>query len=170
MRRRVGRALSLIALAAVASPAAHAFDRVLASHASDPGVLQGVKTPIKAEVRSFGPWQVQLAAGGQAQVAPFEWQLGVPVPFHLDWDGEVATLAFGDGIAFSTGPQKKERFDAIVVHARSDTPGYSIRLTQPVLNVSSAGIGGPLAVQALADEAHPDDLLLLRGVGLVPGF
>ena len=168
MRGRAGCALLAFALAIAPGPAARAFDRVQASHTSDPHVLDGLKAPIDVEARVFGPWQVQVSGSG-APAAQFDWQTGVPVPFSLDWDGDVAHLVFGDGITYDVTPPKKVEFDSILFHAQVEAPGYSVRVRNLVLNVS-AGIGGPLPDSAFADGAHPDDVLMLRGVNLVRGF
>ena len=171
MRGRAGCALlaSVLALGLVSSPAAHAFDRVQASHSSDPDLADGLKKSLLAEVRVFGPWQVQVSGSGQP-VAHFDWETGVPVPWTLTWDGEVAHFTFGDALAYDVSPPKKVSFDTILLHAQAVGPGYSIRAQNLVLNVSGAGIGGPLPDIALADGSHPDDLLLLRGVNLLVGF
>ena len=169
MRGRSGSALLAFALAFASSPAAWAYDRVQTSHSSDPGLLDGLKMPVTAEVRVFGPWQVQVPGSGEP-VAEFAWQMGVPVPFSLVWDGDVAQLVFGDGITFSVDAPKKVAFDAIVIHAQSESPGYSIRMQNPVLNVSGVGVGGPIADSAFADGTHPHDLLLMRGVDFLRGF
>ena len=174
MRGRPGLEIALgllLALAGMDAPTAAGFDQVETSHSSDPGVLQGVKTPVKAEVRVFGPWQVQLTSQrGGGSVADFAWETGVPVPFTLHWDGDVAHLGFGPEIAFDYDAPQKVAFDSIVFHARAESPGYAIRVQDLVLNVSSAGVGGPIQDTAQADETRPDDLLLLRGVSLLPGF
>jgi hypothetical protein len=174
MRGRSGFGIALGLLLAVArldAPTAAAFDEVEASHSSDPGFLQSVKTPVAAEVRVFGPWQVQLTSqGGGGSVADFAWEIGVPVPFALGWDGDVAHLSFGSEIAFDYDAPKKVAFDSIVLHARAESPGYVFRVQKLALNLSGVGVGGPLPDTAQADEAHPDDLLLLRGVDLLPGF
>ena len=67
MRGRPGLEIALgllLALARMDAPTAAGFDQVEASHSSDPGLLQGVKTPVKAEVRVFGTWEVQLTSQG----------------------------------------------------------------------------------------------------------
>ncbi len=160
----------LLALARLDASAA-GFDQVQATHASDAEVLRGVKTPVKAELRTFGSWQIQLAGtSGGGSVADFAWESGVPVPFTLIWDGDLAHLTVGVELEFDFDPPNNVAFDAIVFHARSESPGHSIRVQNLVLNPSSAGIGGPLQDTAQADETLPDDLLLLRGVSLLPGF
>ena len=65
MRGRSGSALLAFALAFASSPAAWAYDRVQTSHSSDPGLLDGLKMPVTAEVRVFGPWQVQVPGSGE---------------------------------------------------------------------------------------------------------
>jgi hypothetical protein len=169
MRGRAGCALLALAIAFLSSPAARAFDRVQVSHSSDPSLLGGLPTPIDAEVRVSGPWQVQVPGSGSGP-SQFAWQTGVPVPFSLVFDGDVAHFDFGDGIAYDLAVKKNPDFDSILIHAQAESAGYSMRVQQLVLNVSSAGIGGPLPDFALADGDHPDDTLLLRGVDLLRGF
>src|SRR5262245_61048018 len=170
MRGRAGCALLALATALAASPPpARAFDRVLAAHSSDEHLLDGVKAPLDAEVRVFGPWQVQVPGSGEP-VATFDWEPGVPVPWSLDWDGSVAHFHFGDAIAYDIELPKKVDFDSILFHAQAEGSGYAMRAQKLVLNVSGVGIGGPLPDVALADGTHPSDILLLRGVELVRGF
>src|SRR5215467_12512245 len=146
MRGRAGCALLALATALAASPPpARAFDRVLAAHSSDEHLLDGVKAPLVAEVRVFGPWQVQVPGSGEP-VAQFDWQPGVPVPWSLDWDGDVAHFRFGDALAYDIALPKKAGFDSILFHAQveGNGSGFSMRAQKLVLNVSGAGIGGPL--------------------------
>src|SRR5215475_5531157 len=166
MRGRAGCALLTLALAIAPGPVARAFDRVHASHSADAHVLDGLKAPLSVQARVFGPWQVQVSGSGQP-AAQFDWQTGVPVPFSLVWDGDLAHLAFGDAISYEFGLPKNVDFDSILFHAQVEAPGYTIRARNLVLNVSGAGIGGPLPDSAFADGAHPDDVLMLRGVNLV---
>ena len=175
MRPRSRSTFALIAatsLAIAGAAPATAFDRVETSHSTDPGLLPGAKTPITAEVRVFGSWRARLAGESGSDMPPidFTWQSGVPVPFALTYDGDVARFTLGNGIALSHDAPKNIAFDTLAVHAHSESAGYSIRVANLVLNVSSAGVGGPLAESAQADDQRPEDILLLRGVQLVPGF
>jgi hypothetical protein len=173
MRGVVGLSVLAAALGALVGTGggdAAAFDRVQVTRASDPGLLDGVKTPIKAELRTFGSWQVQLTEGGMGQVADFSWESDAPVPFSLVWDGDRARLAFGGEIAFELDAKKNVAFDSIVLYARSESADHAIRAQNLALNVAGPGVGGPISEGARADSARPHDLLLLRGVDLLRGF
>jgi hypothetical protein len=162
--------VSLAVLGLVGAGAA-AFDQVQVSTSSDPQLLNGVKAPIKAELRVFGAWQVQLngQTGGSA-VDSFAWESGVPLPVKLSWDGSLATLVVADGLTLVRGAPKKVAFDSIAIRLRAVSPEHSIRIGKLVLNVSGPGIGGPLVGSARADVDSRDTILLLRGVPLLGGF
>jgi hypothetical protein len=171
--RAAARSLSLAILAALAFAAApaSAFDSVQVSRSSDPDLLDGVKAPIKAELRAFGPWQVQLngqTGGGAVEILP--WESGLPLPFRLSYDGDVATLELPGNVVLHRDAPKKVFFDTIALHLRAASPGHSVGVGKLVLNVSGVGVGGPLVGSARADLQSPDQTLLLRGVPLVPGF
>src|SRR5262245_45243970 len=113
MRGRPGFALVTALLLALARIDAAAFDVVEVSRSSDPRVIQGAKTPVKAEVRVLGPWQVQLTSqGGAGSVDHLVWENDVPIPFSLVWDGDVAHLSVGS-IALAHDPNKNVSFGAI---------------------------------------------------------
>jgi hypothetical protein len=167
-------ALWLVSLGALGlvGAGASAFDQVQVSTSSDPDLLNGVKTPIKAELRVFGPWQVQLNGqnGGSGAVESFVWESGVPLPVSLSWDGNLATLVIADGVTLVRNASKKADFDSIAIRLRAESPAQSIGIGKLVLNVSGAGVGGPLVGSAQADADSPDTILLLRGVPLLAGF
>jgi hypothetical protein len=164
-------ALTLASLGLVAGTAS-GIDRVQVSHSSDPTLLNGVKAPIQAELRVFGPWQVQLngETGGGGAVESFVWESGVPLPVSLSWDKQVVTLVVAGDVTLTREPPKKVAFDTIAIQLRAESPEHSIRAGNFVLNVSGAGVGGPLVGSVLADAQSPDAILLLRGVPLVGGF
>ncbi len=165
--------LALVLLAALVLTAgpSSGFDSVQISRSSQPDLLDGVKSPIKAELRAFGSWQVQLnGQTGGSSVSSFAWASGMSLPFRLSYDGDVATLELPGNLVLHRDAPKKVFFDTIALHLRAASPEHSIGVGKLVLNVSGVGVGGPLVGSARADLQSPDQTLLLRGVPLVRGF
>jgi len=163
--------LATLSLLGLFAATASGFDRVQVSTSSDGTLLNGVKTPIKAELRVVGAWQAQLKGetGGSA-TDNFVWESGVPLPVSLSWDGDVATLVVADAVTLVRNAPKTVNFDTIAIQLRAESPGHSIGVGKLVMNVSGAGVGGPLVGSTQADANSPDAILLLRGVPLLGGF
>lgn len=167
---RLPRWAAIAALALAAAPA-WGYERAQVTLSSDAHLLDGVKSPIAAELRVFGPWEAQLSgqSGGSA-VADFDWASGVALPFRLAWDGDIATFDVAGTVSLVRDLPAKVAFDAIAIALRADSPEHSIRVKTSRLDISGVGVGGPLVATAQADASSPDRILLVRGVPLVAGF
>jgi hypothetical protein len=170
-------AISVGALSLGFSP----YGRVQISDTSDPQVLEDVTPQVQAFLQTSGTPRVKLGGplktgGFSFETADFDWETDVPVPFSLTFDANVARLSVGSEVALAFDPPSSVSFETVAIRVQSIDPGHpfaaddSIRVRKVVHNMSHGGIGGPLGNSARADAERPENLLLLRGVDLRPGF